>query len=335
MGRPRPPLPFLEDDIDRGQGAEVSAKGLVLALGGGGAAGLAHIGVLQALAENGIPVRAVVGTSIGAEIGAFFAAGMPLDELEKLASRVDWKQTLQLFMPDLPTGGLVSGRNIMEFLRQGLGTRRIEELDTGFLAIATDLERGEQVIIDRGDLVDAVRASISLPAVIAPHRFDGRTLVDGGVINPLPFDVAHERFGGPVVAVAVHAGARYRGTPEPPARSRQWLTRGRQLLDQPWMSRTPALRAWLEAYFANHDGPKRAVTHQWTARRVLDRVLAISQAEVVRLRAALAPPDLVLAPDVGDISALEFYRAKEAIAAGRRAVDEQLATLKRLARARR
>jgi NTE family protein len=313
----------------------MSAKGLVMALGSGGAAGLAHIGVLQVLAEHGIPVRAVVGTSIGAEIGAFFAAGMPLTELETLASGVDWKQTLQLFMPDLPTGGLVSGRNIIDFLRQGLGTRRIEDLDIAYLAVATDLDRGEQVVIDHGDLVDAVRASISLPAVIAPHQLEGRTLVDGGVINPLPFDVAYEHFGGPVVGVAVHAGARHRELPARPALTRQWLARGRQLLDQPWVSRTPALRAWLEAYLANRDGTKRAVVHQWTARRVLDRVLTITQAEVVRLRAALTPPDLVLAPEVADIGVLEFYRAKEAIAAGRRAAEEQLAQLKRLARVRR
>jgi len=183
-------------------------NGLVLALSGGGAAGLAHIGVIQVLAENDIPVRAVVGTSIGAEIGAFMASGMPVDELVSLATAFDWKQTLQLFMPDLPTGGLVSGKKIMDFLNTKLGKRHIENLHIGYAAITTDLETGEQVVLDCGGLVDAVRASISLPGLIAPHCIGSRWLVDGSVLNPVPFDVARERFGGPVVAVAVHSAAR-------------------------------------------------------------------------------------------------------------------------------
>ena len=119
--------------------------GLVLALSGGGAAGLAHVGVLQILAENSIPVRAVAGSSIGAEIGAFLASGMPMNELEKLATTMDWKLTLQLFMPDLPTGGLVSGRKIIDYLNKELGAHRIEDLAMGFAAVMTDLETGEHV----------------------------------------------------------------------------------------------------------------------------------------------------------------------------------------------
>ncbi|HEY5775867.1 MAG TPA: patatin-like phospholipase family protein, partial [Xanthomonadales bacterium] len=105
-----------------------NGRGIVLVLGGGGAAGLAHIGVLKEIANHDIPVKAVVGTSIGAEIGAFFASGMPIDELVTLATDFDWKQTLQLFIPDLPAGGLVSGKRIMDFLNATLGSRDIEDL---------------------------------------------------------------------------------------------------------------------------------------------------------------------------------------------------------------
>jgi NTE family protein len=292
------------------------APGLVLALGGGGARGLAHIGVLQALVEHAIPMRAVVGTSIGAEIGAFLASGMPLDELTRLATGFDWKQTLLMFLPDLPAGGLTSGVNIASFLRSGIGTRRIEELAMGYAAVAADLESGEEVVLDQGELVEAVRASISLPGLMAPHRLGRRLLVDGGVLNPLPFDVARERFGGPVVAVAVHAGAQGLQRPPPEAaQMRQGAARVQQLLDQPWMRRAPALRAWLEAQLENYRARSREKPY-WTARRVLDRVFDIGQKELVRLRARASPPDLLLTPDVGDIGALEFYRAQEAIAAG-------------------
>ncbi|MBI3571346.1 MAG: patatin-like phospholipase family protein [Gammaproteobacteria bacterium] len=303
--------------------------GIVLALSGGGAAGLAHIGVVQALTENAIPVRAVVGTSIGAEIGAFTASGMPIAELVSLATDFDWKQTLQLFMPDLPTGGLVSGRKIMDFLNTKLGVYDIEDLPMGYAAVTADLETGEQVIVDRGGLVDAVRASISIPGLIAPHRIGSRWLVDGSVLNPVPFDVARERFGGPVVAVAVHSALRQQTKRVRPPQSRQLPARLRQLLRQPWMARTQGLEEWLEAQLENYRKTQDRKPW-WTARRVLDQVMAITQAEMVRLRWSVNPPDLMLVPDVGRIGTVEFYRGKEAIAAGRAAAREKLEEIKDL-----
>lgn len=303
--------------------------GLVLALSGGGAAGLAHVGVLQILAENSIPVRAVAGSSIGAEIGAFLASGMPMDELGRLATTMDWKQALQLFMPDLPTGGLVSGRKIIDYLNKELGTHNIEDLAIGFAAVTTDLETGEQVVIDRGGLVDAVRASISIPGIIAPHRVDRRWLVDGGVVNPIPFDVARGRFGGPVLAVGVHAAVRDRARRHPSPPPGPWRTRVRQLLRQPWMKRAGAMQVWLEAQLENHPKPRGAES-PWTARRVLDQVMAITQAEIVRLRAGTSPPDLLIEPEVGRIGVLEFYRGYEAIAAGRAAARNKLAEIRSL-----
>ncbi len=303
-------------------------SGLVLALGGGGAPGLAHIGVIQVLEENAIPVRAIAGTSIGAEIGAFVASGMSINDLAAIAMAFDWKQTLQLFMPDLPTGGLVSGINIVDFLEGWLGVQQIQDLAMGYVAVATDLESGEQVVIDRGSLVNAVRASISVPGLIAPHGHGQRVLTDGGVVNPLPFDVARERFSGPVVAVAVHGGSRHRQRQPQPAP--QWPVRARQLLGQSWMELVPGMRAWLETQLKNHtqDSTDSA---SWTARRVLDRVVNITEAEIVRLRTLLNPPDLMLAPEVDRIGLIEFYRAKDAIAAGRRAAEEMLPDLLRLA----
>jgi len=311
--------------------ASSESPSIVLALSGGGAAGLAHIGVLQILAENDIPIRAVAGTSIGAEIGAFFVSGMVVDELVAVATGFDWKQTLALFMPDLPTGGLISGVHIMEFLRGQLGTRTIEDLSIGYAAVAADLESGEQVVLDSGDLVEAVRASISLPGLIAPLRLGERALVDGGVVNPLPFDVARERFGGPVVAVGVHGVVRAAGRVADMSRVSQWLARARQLLDQPWIGRAPDLRDWLR----NQLKAIESRTHEdneWTTRRVLDRVLGIAQAEIVRLREARCPSDLLLLPKVDDIGLLEFYRGDEAIAAGRAAAQENLDRIKKLVR---
>ena len=304
-------------------------SGLVLALSGGGAAGLAHIGVIQVLMENAISVRAVVGTSIGAEIGAFTASGMPIDELVSLATSFDWKQTLQLFMPDLSTGGLVSGKKIMDFLNTKLGAHTIENLSMGYAAVTTDLETGEQVVVDRGVLVDAVRASISLPGLIVPHRIGNRWLVDGSVLNPVPFDVARERFGGPVVAVAVHSAMRQPTRRVRQPQSRKLPARVRQFLRRPWMVRTQGLEEWLEAQIENYQKAQDK-KQWWTTRRVLDQVMAITQTEIVRLRRNVNPPDLMLVPDVGRIGTIEFYRGTEASAAGRAAAQDKLDEIKGL-----
>jgi NTE family protein len=303
----------------------------VLALGGGGAKGLAHIGVLQVLEEEGIPVRAVAGSSVGAEIGAFLATGMPLAELAALATSFDWKRTLQLFMPDLSSGGIASGKNIVEFLNSSLGADRvIEELSLGFAAVAADLETGQQVVFDRGSLIDAVRASLSMPAMLAPHALGGRLLVDGSVVNPVPFDVARAHFGGPVLAVAVNAGALTFTSQEwqAPA-STLWRTRGRQLLEQPWMKQAEPLRQWLQGQFNDPQGDTKPV---WGARRVLDRVMDITTAQLMHLRMQLHAPELMLVPDVRRIGPLEFYRGEEAIAAGRAAAMARLADIHTLMR---
>lgn len=308
-------------------------RGLVLALGGGGARGLAHIGVLQVLEEEGLPVRAVAGTSVGAEVGAFLAVGMPLPELVSLATSFDWKRTLQLFLPDLPTGGLASGKNIIEFLNNSLGRERvIEELPIGYAAVAADLETGQQVVLDRGSLIDAVRASVSMPAVLAPYSLGGRLLVDGGVVNPVPFDVARTLFGGPVVAVAVNAGA-LTFTPQewqPPA-SPLWRARARQLLQQPWVEQAEPLRLWLQGQL-NNDQNHNNKKPTWSARRVLDQVAYITAAQLMHLRMELYAPDLMLVPDVRSIGPLEFYRGKEAIAAGRAVATAWLPEIRELMR---
>lgn len=311
-----------------------SEGGVVLALGGGGAAGLAHVGVLQVLAEHDIPVRAIAGTSIGAEIGAFYARGMSVHDLEALSTAIDWKQSLQLFLPDLPTGGLVSGERIVDFLARWLGRRRIERLPIGYVAVAADLMRGEQVVLDRGDLVQAVRASISLPGVLAPVKIGRRWLVDGGVVNPVPFDVARARFGGPVLAVAVHGGARHAAprSGELPVPSPQWPRHVQQLLRQPWMARLPALREALKGQVRNARAREPRSKPYWVARRVLDRVLDVAESEIVRLRADLSPPDVMLMPRVTGIGGLEFYRAREAIDAGRRAAEERIKEIRALLR---
>jgi len=307
-----------------------SGGSLVLALGAGGARGLAHIGVLEVLLEHGFTVRAMAGASIGAQIGALYARYGDVDFLSKTALGIDWKQTLQLFLPDTGgAGGVCSGRKINAFLEEHLGTITIEELSMPFLAIATDLQTGEQVVIDRGPVAGAVRASLSLPGLLVPHPWQGRLLIDGGVVNPVPFDVAAERFGGPVLAVAVHQGARGLSSVEIAPRAATWRAQARALLEQSWVKRAGPIREWLEEQLV---APGTAPVAKWRARSVLTQAVNIAQAQVVQMRLLASRPALYLTPDVDRIGPFEFYKARAAIAAGRAAARERLADLYALTR---
>jgi len=173
---------------------------IVLALGGGGARGFAHIGVLQVLKEAGIQISGVVGTSMGALIGSTYAAGTDLYYLGQLVEYFHWEELIDL---RLPTLGLIDGskvKAVIDLLTKG---KVFEELAVDFWAVATDLFTGEEVIFKNGPLASAVRASISIPGVFTPVELNGRTLVDGGVIAGVPVSIAKRMNGNITLAVNV------------------------------------------------------------------------------------------------------------------------------------
>lgn len=180
-------------------------SGITLVLGSGGSRGVAHIGVLKALEELRIPVRAIVGCSIGAQLGALYASGWSASALVQHAHSVTRATILRVFFPWPTRAGLFHDAGVKAFLRQHLGTRHIEDLSVPFVAVATDIQTGRQMLLDQGPVWSAVRASISMPAVYPPYRRDrsGPFLVDGAISDPLPVSVARARYPWPVVAVQV------------------------------------------------------------------------------------------------------------------------------------
>lgn len=175
-----------------------------LALGAGSARGFAHIGVLKSLDQAGIKPDVVVGTSAGALIGAFFAAGFTAWQLEEVALR-----TREVDIADFATGsrrGLLVGDSLARFVNDALKGARIESLRTTYAAVATDLRSGEVVVLRSGPVADAVRASCSIPGVFVPREVGGRELVDGGLVSPLP--VRSARALGCDVVIAVDVGTR-------------------------------------------------------------------------------------------------------------------------------
>jgi len=303
------------------------SEGIVLVLGGGGARGLAHIGVLEVLQEAEIPVRAVAGTSIGAEVGAFLAAGVPVREMRHIAMQTDWLQTMRLFTPDFAEGGISSGKGIRRFLKPYLDELQIEELAIGYVAVTTDLETGEQVVLNAGSLLDAVCASVAFPGLLSPTRFGKQLLVDGGLINPVPFDVAREQFGGPVLAVFTNPRVKERDLLAKNG-GNEWQQRLNELLHSGWLDRFPQVREWLAGF--RDTAENGSALKEMGMSRVLNRAQLISEDMLVQLRSRISPPDLHIAPAIHDVGLFEFYRAADAIEAGRKAASEALPAIEKL-----
>jgi NTE family protein len=180
------------------------APRVALVLGGGGARGFAHIGVIRVLEEARIPVELIVGTSVGSLVGAFYAGPTNSYHLERIATELDRSDLFDFSLaPALFGTGLASGARLERFVRDRAGTATIEALRIPFAAVATDLATGEAVVLRSGDLARAVRASSAIPGVFEPVEIDGRLLVDGGVVQNLPVRVAREMGADVVIAVDV------------------------------------------------------------------------------------------------------------------------------------
>ncbi|TYB31448.1 MAG: patatin-like phospholipase family protein [Candidatus Mcinerneyibacterium aminivorans] len=176
---------------------------IALVLSGGGAKGFAHIGVLKALEEHDISPDIIVGTSMGAIIGGFYSSGVSLKDIEEIASTFDWKEFAKILVLPTSETGIIKGDKIVKFFRNIIGYTKIEDLSTKFSAVAFDLKNNCETIIDGGDLVSALRASMAIPMIFSPFIYKGRVLFDGGLINPLPIDVAKEYNPNTIIAVNV------------------------------------------------------------------------------------------------------------------------------------
>ncbi len=190
----------------------MAKKTIGLALSGGGARGFAHLGVVRALIEGGVRFDIVTGTSAGSFVGAALATGMPVDEIVRIGRRVTWFNMAGL---SYSPRALLSNSAMGAFIAQNFTPGRIEDLKHRYAAVACDINAAEQVILDKGDVALAVRASCAVPGVFSPTTDgDGRMLIDGGVLNPLPADVARRMGADVVIGVDLLAcGANFRSTP--------------------------------------------------------------------------------------------------------------------------
>jgi len=178
----------------------ISDKKIALVLGGGSARGIAHIGVLKVLKENNIPVDLIVGTSMGALVGAAYALDISLEKAEEVAVKSSWWHLADFVISRL---GFLEGKNLERIIRNAVEDKGFEDLRMPLAIVANDIENGEEVVITSGNLVKVIRASCSVPGIFIPVRIDGRLLVDGGLKSSVPSDVAKRMGADFIIAVDV------------------------------------------------------------------------------------------------------------------------------------
>jgi len=274
---------------------------VALALGAGGAKGLAHIGVIEEIEAQGYAIVAIAGSSMGALIGGIHAAG-------KLAVYRDWVcalaklDVLRLVDWTFSGGGLIKGDKIIETLRGLVGDVCIEELPLAFTAVATDIERGREVWLSRGSLFDAIRASIAIPTVFRPHLVDGRRLVDGALLNPVPVTPLIRESADYLIAVSVDGPALAATPPEPPARP--------TIAENDYRHRIGEFVGRIIP--RGESRPREPGTFE-----LLTQAMDLMQANLSHLRLAAYAPDLLIQLPHNMALAYEFYRARELIELGR------------------
>lgn len=275
-----------------------------VALGSGSARGWAHIGVLRALQAAGIQPDVVCGTSIGAFVGAAYASG-ELDTLEAWASGLTRRDVLGFFDVSL-TGGLIKGEKLLSFAAETFLDAGFDELECPFACVATDLANGREVWLKEGRVAEAVRASIALPGLFAPHLIGDRHLVDGGLVNPVPVSLCRAMDADIVIAVDLGTNVvsqRYRQAEAVAEGGNGWRQRvGR------WLGRGSEIDGAFRPSLAD----------------VLANSIAIMQGRIARSRLAGEPADILIAPRLGQMGLLDYHRAKDAIAVGRQAAEHML-----------
>jgi len=289
-----------------------------LALGSGSARGWAHVGVIRVLEQAGIRPDMVCGTSIGALVGAAYAAD-ELESFEKWLRGLGIKEVLSL-MDVRMNGGMIKGERLMEFFRRSFIDRPIEELTIPFAAVATALHSGSEVWLREGSTIEAVRASIALPGLFMPVVYDGRVLVDGALVNPVPVSLA--RAMGADIVIAVDLNSSRLGRPLPD----ESVTETRSDVISEWRNR---LKNNLGAFISKREETEPKLP---SIMEVIASSLNIMQERISRSRMSGDPPDVIVTPRLAQLGLLDYHRSKEAIAEGQRAMEAALPDLEAILR---
>ncbi len=293
-----------------------------IALGGGGAKGYAHLGVLKALKELDIHFDIVTGTSIGSFVGAVYAGG-GIEKLEEISLKINIADLPRILTPAFSKHGLLSGNYINQLLKKVITQEKIEELPIKYAAVSVDINKGETVRFTEGNLGMAIRASIAIPGLFTPVIDGDRFLVDGGVMEPVPVNSARKL--GADFVVAVDLISKFKTFSEEAG------TKG-ILDDMPFKTEIDHLGNYIKKlgetlYLFEKD---KKLFNDKTVVDIVQRISVISQSRMIENQVQLGNPEIVITPDVTEIGVLDFHKSKEGIEAGYKATKEKFPEIKKL-----
>jgi NTE family protein len=291
--------------------------GVALALGGGVARGWAHIGVLKAVEEFGLPVSMIAGTSIGALVGGSYLAGN-MDELENFARSLTKSNIIRYLDFTLRGSGLITGSRLARRMEEHMADVNIEDLSKPFVAVATDIQSGHEIWLGDGPLVPAIRASYALPGVFTPVLHGGRQLVDGAIVNPVPVSVCRAFEPDLVIAVNLNAESIGRGTV---VRASHYENIEVAITEDP----NSQAGGWFSFMHTREKSVHRE--NRLGVTSVMVEAFNIIQDRIARARLAGDPPDFTVRPKLKNIGLIEFHKAEEAINLG---YEEMMARLRDL-----
>lgn len=291
-------------------------KKIGIALSGGAARGLSHIGVLEVLRDLGVEAKAIAGTSMGSIIGSFLCSGTSLDEMKEYVESMDWKSFLLFSDLALSNTGIINGRRVERELKKFLRDKTFSDCSIDFCCVAVDIFTREKVVLTKGKLMDAVRASISIPGFFSPICLGGRLLVDGGLIEPLPTEALKVFDVDFIIASSITF-----------ERDRE---RYKYLLEENSSHKDVQVYDYHKVEIGDHDRFKNLFdvfknrlkkNNEKTVSvpSILDTSLSIMQHEMAGKYRELA--DIVIEPEVGDLGFFDLTRGGEIIDRGREAAE--------------
>ena len=307
--------------------ARAPGKRVALVLGAGGARGLAHIGVIQAIEERGYEVAGIAGASMGALVGGIYAAGR-LSEYSDWATGLERSDVLKLLDFGFGFPGLIRGDRVIGALRELVGDHLIEDLPIPYVAAATDLASQREVWLTRGKLFDAIRASIAIPMIFTPHMLDGRELVDGGLLSPIPIAATRQMRVDRVIAVDVNGPVSWINAGLEPRAKEITAGQGGGVAREPGADEGPSTlrermaNLWEGLAGSNGDPDKPAKSR--SVMDLMSRSLDTMQAHMSRVQLAQDPPDLLIQISRETATFYEFWRAAELVEKGREAANKAL-----------
>jgi NTE family protein len=308
-----------------------SRKTVALVLGSGSSRGWAHIGVIEALEAAGVPIDFISGCSVGSYVGAIYASGS-LASLKDFVLRMDGRKVFSYFDVVFPRSGLLDGtKKVAELFSMHTPVTRFSELMIPVTMVATDLHRGEKVVLRSGKLLPALRATMSVPGLFAPARVKGRWLVDGGVVDPVPVGVARATEADVVIAVDLNSGIASRRMHQPPvAEKGTTVTETHKAKSE--------LLAKLSDYYETAEATFKARINDLLGREenmpdIIETVMTsinILQERITRINLAVEPPDVLIQPRLGALKMMDFDQVEQAIEEGYIGVMEKMEDIKSL-----